>query len=406
MECRVAGDRAIVYGTARTNQQADMNRAISTHARARWAVGATFLLHGMLIGAWVPHIPLAKERLDVGPAVFGLTLLAFAGGAITAMPMAGVLINRFGSARLTAITGVLFCLVFFGPILAPTLPVFVIAGFVMGMVMGSMDVAMNAHGIAVEKNLRLPTMSMFHGGFSVGGMVGAFLGAALLKFHGEVAQAVVTSAICLVIQLIAMRFYLPASSDKGLSGSHFVWPTRATIGLGLLCFLALMIEGSILDWAAIMMREKFLVDASFAALSFGFYQGGMAISRLTGDWIRQWAGAVRMVTVSALIAAAGTAVALSVPSPYVAIAAFVFAGLGIGNVAPVLFAGGGRLEPDAPGRGIAAVSTLGYSGFLCGPPLIGFAAELTSLPTALFLTVIAALIIAFYARTVNAADTY
>ena len=139
---------------------------------------------------------------------------------------------------------------------------------------------------------------------------------------------------------------------------------------------------------------------------FALYQGGMAISRLTGDWIRQWAGAVRMVTVSALIAAAGTAVALSVPSPYVAIAAFVFAGLGIGNVAPVLFAGGGRLEPDAPGRGIAAVSTLGYSGFLCGPPLIGFAAELTSLPTALFLTVIAALIIAFYARTVNAADTY
>ena len=203
-----------------------------------------------------------------------------------------------------------------------------------------------------------------------------------------------------------MRFYLPAAADKGLSGSHFAWPTKATIGLGLLCFLALMIEGSILDWAAIMMREKFLVDASFAALAFGFYQGGMAVARFTGDWIRLKVGAVRMVTVSALMAAAGTAVALVAPSPFLAIAAFVFAGLGIGNVAPVLFAGGGRLEPDAPGRGIAAVTTLGYSGFLCGPPLIGFAAQVTSLPTALFLTVVAALIIAFYARSVNAADTY
>jgi len=106
------------------------------------------------------------------------------------------------------------------------------------------------------------------------------------------------------------------------------------------------------------------------------------------------------------MAATGTALALVVPSPYVALAAFVFAGLGIGNVAPILFAGGGRLEPDAPGRGIAAVTTLGYSGFLCGPPLIGFAAQLTSLPAALFLTVIAAVIIAFYARTVDAADTY
>ena len=388
------------------NKRSDIDMTLPTPSQARWALGATFLLHGILIGSWVPHIPLAKERLDVGPGVFGLALLAFAGGAVCAMPTAGVLINRYGSARLTGVTGILFCLTFFGPILAPTLPLFIVAGFAMGMMIGSMDVAMNAHGIAVEKALKLPTLSMFHGLFSVGGMTGAFLGAALLKLFGELPQAAITSALCLAIQLAAMRYYLPADADKGLSGSHFAWPTRATIGLGLLCFLALMIEGSILDWGAIMMREKFLVDASFAALAFGFYQGGMSVSRLTGDWIRQKVGAVRMVTVSALMAAAGTAVALVVPSPWVAIAAFIFAGLGIGNVAPVLFAGGGRLEPDAPGRGIAAVTTLGYSGFLCGPPLIGFVAEVSSLPAALFLTVAAALIIAAFARSVQAADTF
>ena len=378
----------------------------SSPTQARWAVTTIFFLHGTLVGAWVPHIPLAKERLDVGPAVFGLALLAFAGGAVCGMPVTGALINRFGSARMTAVTGVLFCLAFFGPILAPTLSVFVMTGFVMGMMIGSMDVSMNAHGIAVERALRLPTMSMFHGGFSVGGMAGAFIGAALLRLFGEYAQAVITSLVCLALQFSAIRFLLPASADKGLSGSHFAWPTAATVGLGLLCFLALMIEGSILDWAAIMMREKFLVDASFAALAFGFSQGGMAVARLTGDWLRLKVGAVRMVTVSALMTAAGTAVALAVPSPWVAIAAFVFAGLGIGNVAPVLFAGGGRLEPDAPGRGIAAVTTLGYSGFLAGPPLIGFTAQLTSLPVALGLTVLAALIIAGFARMVDAADTF
>ncbi len=374
--------------------------------RARWAVGAMFLLHGILIGSWVPHIPLAKERLDAGPAVFGLALLAFAGGAVVAMPTAGMLINRFGSARMSGITGILFCLTFFGPILAPDMTTFVVAGFLMGMSIGSMDVAMNAHGIAVDKALRLPTMSMFHGGFSLGGMIGAFLGALLLRLYGELPQAAMTAALCLAMQLTAMRFLLPNSVDQGLSGSHFAWPTRATIGLGLLCFLALMIEGSILDWAAIMMREKFLVDASIAALAFGFYQSGMAVARFTGDWLRLKVGAVRLVFVSALMAAAGTAVALAVPSPEVAIAAFVFAGLGIGNVAPILFAGGGRLEPDAPGRGIAAVTTLGYSGFLAGPPLIGFAAQLTSLPVALGLTVIAALIIAAFARMVDAADSF
>ena len=374
--------------------------------QARWAVTVTFFLHGLLIGGWVPHIPLAKERLDVGPAAFGLALLAIAAGAVCGMPITGALINRFGSARITVVTGVLFCLAFLGPVLAPDMPRFAIAGFLMGMMIGSMDVAMNAHGIAVEKALKLPTMSMFHGAFSVGGMSGAFIGALLLHAFGEYVQAAVTSAVCLTLLAGATRFLLPPEVDKGLSGSHFAWPTAATIGLGLLCFLALMIEGSILDWAAIMMREKFLVDAAFAALAFGLYQGGMAVARFSGDWLRLKVGAVRLVMVSALMAAAGTSVALIVPSPWAAIAAFVFAGLGIGTVAPVLFAGGGRLEPDAPGRGIAAVTTLGYSGFLAGPPLIGFAAQLTSLPLALGLTVVAALVIAAFARKVDAADRF
>lgn len=369
-------------------------------------MGATFLLHGILIGAWVPHIPLAKERLDVGPGVFGVALLALAGGAVCAMPVAGVLINRFGSATLTTVTGLLFCLTFLGPVSAPSLATFVLAGFIMGMTIGSMDVSMNAHGIAVEKALKRPTMSMLHAGFSIGGTLGAFAGAALLELFGAAAQALFAAMVCAAIQLAASRFYLAADVDKGLSGSHFAWPTRATIGLGLLCFLALMIEGSILDWAAIMMREKFTIDASFAALGFGFYQAGMAVARLTGDWIRLRAGAVSMVLWSALLAAGATALALSAPSPYLALVGFVFAGLGLGNIAPVLFAGGGRLEPDAPGRGIAAVTTLGYSGFLLGPPLIGFLAQVSSVSTALFLTVFAALIIAIFARSVRAADTY
>lgn len=374
--------------------------------RARWAVAANYLLMGLLVGAWVPHVALAKERLAVGPGVFGLALLAIAGGAVCAMPVAGVLINRYGSAAVNNAAGAAFCLSFLAPVLAPTLPLFALGGFLMGMAIGSMDVAINAHGIALEKVLRQPTMSMLHGCFSIGGMIGTFIGAALLTAVGEVAQAVIMVLLCLSILLVASRFLLPGDIDKGLSGSHFAWPTRTTVGLGLLCFLALMIEGSMIDWSAILLRERFMIDAGYASLGFAFYQGGMALARFTGDWIRLRAGAVKMVFFSALLTAVGTTLALLAPSPVLAIVAFVFAGIGIGNVAPVLFAGGGRLEPTAPGRGIAAVTTLGYTGFLCGPPLIGFAAQVTDLTTALFLTVLAALIIAVFARSVKAADTY
>jgi MFS family permease len=373
---------------------------------AKRAVFVIFVVHGTLLGAWAPHIALAKERFNVGTGVFGLALLSLPVGAVVAMPIAGGLINKFGSSTMTYVTGILFCVMLLAPPHAPTMMLFVLAGIGLGIAIGSMDVAMNAHGLAAERVLKKPIMSVLHGGFSLGAIGGTFAGAFLLTRFGTSWQTVLTSGVCLSALLLSCRFLLPADADKGLSGSHFAMPTATTLGLGALCFLALMIEGSILDWGAIFMREQFVVDVATAALAFGCYQGGMAFSRFTGDVLRLKFGATRLVTVSALITAVSTAVALFVPSVPMSFVAFILAGVGIGNVAPVLFAGGGRLEPDAPGRGIAAVTTMGYTGFLAGPPLIGFAAQVTSLQWGLALTVIAALIIALFARMVAAADTY
>jgi MFS family permease len=378
----------------------------SNPAAARHAIMAVFVLHGILLGGWVTHIPLAKERIDAGLGLFGIALLSFAIGAVIAMPIAGAIINRKGSAFVTWVAGLGFAAFLFAPAIAPTLPLFMLGGALLGASVGSMDVAMNAHGLAVEKALKKPVMSGFHGGFSVGAAIGTIGGAWLLSAVGEYVQLASISIFCAIGIFIASRYFLPASVDKGLSGSHFAWPTKATIGLGGLCFLALMIEGSVADWAAIMLQGRFTLDASIAAMAFGFYQTGMAISRFTGDMLRQKFGAVPMVFWSALLTAAGTATAIIVPSVPLALIAFAIGGVGIGNVAPVLFAGGGRLEPDAPGRGIAAVTSMGYSGFLAGPPLIGLAAEVTNLQWGLGLTVLAALIIAAFARMVQSADTY
>jgi MFS family permease len=375
-------------------------------ARARWAVFAIFMLHGMLVGSWTPHVPLAKDRLDVGPAVLGLALLAIAGGAVLAMPIAGALINRFGSARMILISGLVFAVGFFGPTLAPTLGTFVVSGIVLGAGIGALDVAMNSHGLAVEKEMRRPILSGLHGAFSIGAMIGAFAGAALVQWFGPGVQVFTVVAVFLAGLFVAVQYLLPASIDRGLGGSHFAMPTSATLVLGSLCFLALVVEGSVMDWAAIFMHERFLLEVGVAALAFGFYQGGMAASRLGGDWMRQRFGSVNVVVTSALLAAFGTGLALVAPSIWLTFLAFTIGGVGIGNVAPMLFAGGGRLEPDAPGRGIAAVTTMGYAGFLTGPPLIGFAAQLTNLQIGLGLTVLASIVIAIFAKGVAAADSY
>jgi MFS family permease len=374
--------------------------------KARGAIATSFLIYGLFIGAWVPHITLAKDRLAVGTGIFGMALLAIAIGAIIAMPLAAGMIARFGSARVTTVTGIALCLAFILPPLAPNLASFLPAALFFGAALGSMDVAMNAHGIAVEKALRRPTMSLVHAAYSLGAMAGALLGALLLETLGETGQVLLTSAVCLALFLFCIRFFLPSAIDKGAAGEMFVLPTPATLGLGVLCFLTLMAEGAILDWTGIMLRQRFLLEAGTAALGFAAFATGMTVARLLGDRLRLKYGAARLLRWSSIMAAAGLAAALIVPSPVIAIATLALTGVGLGNAAPILFAGGGRLEPDAPGRGIAAVTTLGYTGFLAGPPLIGFVAELIGLAGALGFMVLAILVIGLSARAAGAADTY
>jgi MFS family permease len=374
--------------------------------RARGAISVTFLVYGLIVGAWVPHIPLAKDRLAVGNGIFGMALLAIAVGGIIAMPISAGMTSRFGSAKVAAVTGITLCLAFILPPMAPDLATFLPAALLFGAALGGMDVAMNAHGVAVEKAMRRPTMSVVHAAYSLGALIGAVLGALFLKLIGETPQILLTTALGLALFLACIPFYLPSAVDRGTSGAIFVWPTRASLGLGALCFLTLMSEGAIIDWSGLMLRQRFLLEATTAALGFVAFSVGMTAARLFGDRLRLKFGATRLLRWSALMTAAGLVIALVIPSAPIAIVALALTGMGLGNAAPVLFAGGGRLEPEAPGRGIAAVTTLGYTGFLAGPPLIGFVAELSGLPMALGLVVLASLVIAVSARAAGAADGY
>jgi MFS family permease len=190
---------------------------MSATTRARYAIWAVFLIHGALLGGWVTHIPLAKDRLETGLGWFGVALLSFAAGAVVAMPLAGALINKIGSAAVTWMCGLSFAVMLFAPAFAPTLPLFMVGGALLGASVGSMDVAMNAHGLAVERLLKTPVISGFHGAFSVGAAVGTIGGAWLLREVGPFTQLALISGVCAVGILVASRFFLPADVDKGLS---------------------------------------------------------------------------------------------------------------------------------------------------------------------------------------------
>jgi len=371
--------------------------------RARWAVAAVFFVNGGIIGSWAAHIPLVAERLALGHGVLGVALLMMAIGAMLAMPLSGAAIARFGSAALTRVSTLVFAAALPLPVLAPNFGLLAAALLLFGAANGIMDVAMNAHGVAVERRLSRPVMSSYHGMFSLGGLVGAGLAALVLPMTTATVHATAATAVGLALAALAVPHLLPASVDVRNEGPAFALPNKASLALGALTFLAMVSEGAILDWSALHLEGSLELSPELAAVGFAAFSATMAAGRFSGDWMRSHFGPVALVRGSAMLAAAGLAVALTVPSATVAVLGFAVVGLGMANLVPVLYGAAGALPGQSSGSGIAAVATMGYSGFLAGPPLIGFVAEATGLAAALGLVVLACVAVGIAAAAASSA---
>jgi hypothetical protein len=327
-----------------------------------------------------------------------------AAGALIAMPLTGSAIHHLGSATVTRGATLALIAAFPLPLLAPDPALFMPALFLFGAANGVLDVAMNAHGVMVERRLKRAIMSSLHGMWSLGGLAGAGIAALMLPFIPPLPQALAALAAAAVAAIVALRFLLPSSADGGSGKASFAWPSRATFGLGSLCFLCMASEGAVLDWSALHLKTSLALGAGLAATGFAAFSASMALSRFGGDWMRGRFGAVTLVRWSAFLAAAGMTMALAVSSPLLAVAGFALVGLGLANLVPVFFGAAGRIPGEGAGSAIAAVATVGYSGFLLGPPVIGVAADLTSLAQALALIVLACVTIGLFAGTADRAD--
>ena len=327
-----------------------------------------------------------------------------AGGAILAMPFAAAIVNHFGSRRVAQVSGVAVCLLFLFPTLSPTLPVFIVGNFLYGFFTGSWEIGINAQGVAAEKRVGRPIMSSLHGAFSVGGIIGAVAGGFMIQLVGAPPQAIVAVVASIAVLAVAWPNFLPADVDKGLSEAPFGWPTKASIGLGVLTLVAMMSEGAIVDWSAIFLRDTYGLLPGNAALGYGLFSTGMTVSRLSGDHVRHRMGAVVTIQVSAVLTAVGMAVTLLSPSPVFSIGALLLVGLGIGNFVPVFIAAAGKIDPHAPARAIAATTAIGYCGFVAGPPLIGISADWIGLGPSLAVIIVSALVTLVFSGMARGAD--
>lgn len=371
---------------------------------ARKAVTVTFLLNGVLMGSFAVRIPAIRERLELTDGSQGFALLFIALGSVIAMPLAGAMAARYGSRVATTVAVVLASTGTGIVALAPSLPALCLLLFFMGSAHGSLDVSMNAHGVAVERRYGRPILSGFHAAFSVGGLIGAALGglAAAAGIEARVHLGVV-GATSVLIALVASRFYLPGREDAAPREEPlFVRPPARILTLGAVACACMLIEGASADWSAVYMRLELETSAGVAAIGFTAFSVTMTAFRIAGDRLTQALGAPTLLRAGGALAAGGFGLALIVASPVAAVIGFACLGAGMACVVPNVFRAAGTM-PDIPsGIGLAGVATMGYFGFVLGPPLIGGLATLTSLPVALGLLVLLAAIVAALAGATGA----
>jgi predicted MFS family arabinose efflux permease len=345
-----------------------------------------------MIGTWIAHIPWLKDHLGVSNATIGLCLLCMALGAFVSMPLTGHILDRRPSASVTRAATLVFCLMLPLPLLATSPYMLGAILFVFGASNGAMDVSMNAHGVAVERTLTKPIMSSLHGGWSLGGFASAGLVAATAAAGIDPRLESLFVGITLWVAALWITPRLGTASAHSEGGGGLALPSRAVMLIGGLCFLVMMTEGGIGDWSGIYLRHDAGASAAAAAMAFTGFSLGMAVARLVGDPLNERLGAGRLLRGGMALVAIALGGVLLIGEAVPAVIGFALCGLGIANAVPLLFSAAGRLAPAGPS--LAAAFTLGYTGFIVGPPVIGILADQVGLPRTLSLLLLAALAVA------------
>ena len=345
--------------------------------KERIAVALLFLMNGYIFGGWAPKIPEFAQRLGLDSAGMGLMILVFGLGSLTMMPIAGALSAHRGSGAVVRIFALLVIPALLIIALVPNVVTAVIVMFYFGGSIAAMDVSMNANAVAVEKSMRRAIMSSCHAFWSFGGLIGAATGGFLIAQFGATIHALVTGIVAAILiaiawpSIIADKFHHPSGEKQKLTFPRSPLPWL----VGVVALFSMVPEGAILDWGAYHMQQDLGASVTLAGFGFAAFSFSMAVMRFAGDLVRDHFGAVKTLRACTTIAIVGMLIVGFSSNSYLAILGFAICGIGISNMVPIAFSMAGNMPGVNPSVGLSIATTLGYSGMLVAPSLIGFVAK-------------------------------
>ena len=379
--------------------EADAARVAATSTRrSQLAVASLFGALGFSYGTWTSRLPAIKANLGLSTSQVSVVLLFAALGAIFSFPVTAAALHKLGSRGASLLSGVLlaFGLVVLG--LAPNWPLACIVMCLYGVLTSTMDVAMNAQGVEVERATAKPVMSRLHAMFSMGTMAGAFFASGIASVTPSVPLHFGVSAALVLAAVLLPRAGLIADARPIDGGTRsFALPRGAALLIGAMAFLGMIVEGSMVDWSTLYLTQRANATQQVAPLGIASLQGAMLVARWFGDMARTRWGARKLLFGGSLLAGASLTAALLIGGVVPALVGFALFGIGVATVSPCVYAAGAR----EGGVALAAVMTLGALGFLVGPLVIGAVAQATNLSWGMGVVAAAAFALALMSRRVR-----
>lgn len=365
--------------------------------QARYAIAAAFLIGGISVGLWFVHIPVVTQRLNISTSMLGLVFLTSAVGATTSQLQTGRVITYMGSHKALLLSMPIILVAAVLPIIAWNILALFFFALLFGAAAGFYNISVNMQATQIETQRKKPTMSYFHGFFSLGGIIAAALGSAIISIGWSDGRgAAFTMLFLLVICAFLSNYYLHQNveNNSARKTTKFQWPTKSIILLAAIIFVAQMIEGAIGDWAALFLANIKHTSLNVATSGYAALCIAMALMRFAGAAIISKTSEKIVISAGGGLIVLGIIIAIFASSPLLSASGFFIVGLGVANMYPILLGTAGRTQDMSPSIAVAITATMGQIGTILGPTMIGFIADVYNLSYGIgFLGIMAALII-------------
>ncbi|WP_375416355.1 MFS transporter [uncultured Hymenobacter sp.] len=356
-------------------------------AKIRLAVSAFFFLPGLCFASWASRIPDISQKLGLNAGQLGQLLLAIPAGSLVSLPLAGWLVSSWGSRRTVLLASGLYA--GFLPLLGWADSFWPLAGALalFGFAGNLLNISVNTQAIGVQQFYPKPIMGTFHGLWSLAGFLGGALGTLLISWgQPPLRHFLLVLGLCLALAAWAQAHTLrqdvgPAEGETG--GFSLTRPDPYLLRIGLIAFCGMLSEGAMFDWAGVYFQKVVQPDAALVTAGYVACMSTMALGRFLSDYFTHRYGPTRMLQFSSGLIVMGLLLVVGLPYLVPAVLGFLLIGFGIASVVPLSYSAAGRSTAVSPGVALALVSTIGFLGFLLGPPLIGFLAQISSLRLAM-----------------------